>query len=196
MGSTLQALIVTLGILALAGLFALIESLYDRRRRRRREEAERARATGVLVGFAEEQHRHRHRKPMKVHYVTVYRPIVRFQVDGVEYKLKSDGIVPRDQFQEGQPVDLLYDPDNPAHFHLDRGDVEERSTRGAVVFALAWLACALAAIALLLHSNPHVANQLKRTLYNATAPLRSGANPSQDETARDDGAPVHTPIGD
>ena len=173
MSSTLQAMIITLAIFALAGLFGLIESLGDRRKWLGREEDERTRTTGVIVGFAEERHRYRHRKPLKVHYVTVYYPIVRFQVDGVEYELKGAEIVPRDKFREGQEVDLLYDSSNPTHFHLDRGDVEERSNRGAIIFALVWLSCTVGIIVVLLKANPELMIQLKHTLYNAIAPLRS-----------------------
>ena len=153
MDSTLRAVIVTLGILAMAGLFALIEALGDRRAWRRREEAERTRTTGVIMGFAEERHRHHSNRSPIAHYITVYYPIVRFQVNGVEYQLKSAEIVPRDQYREGRSVELLYDPNDPAHFHLDRGDLQERSARGTVIFALAWLACALAAMALLICTN-------------------------------------------
>lgn len=156
MDSTLLAVIVTLSIVALAGLFALIEALGDRRTWRRREEAERARTTGVLVGFAAKQHRYGKVQNRNRHFVTVYHPIVHFQVDGVEYKLESADIVPRDKYPEGQSVDLLYDPDAPTHFHLDRGDLQERSTRGTVIFTLVWLACALAAIALLVYTNPQL----------------------------------------
>ena len=136
---------------------------------------------GVIVGFAEERHRyaHRHGKVRSTHYVTVYYPIVRFQVDGVEYKLKSTGIVPRDKFPVGQSVDLLYDPNNPSHFHLDRGDMEERSTRGTIIFALVWLTIAVATIAVLLSVNPELRIQLERMLYNAIARLRSVINPSE-----------------
>ena len=181
MDSTLLALIITLGILALVGLFGLIEALGDRRKWRQREYAERNRTMGVIVDFAEEQHRyaHRHGKVRSTHYVTVYYPIVRFQVDGVEYKLKSTGIVSRDKYQVGQPVDLRYDPNNPTHFHLDRGDMEERSTRGTIIFALVWLTIAVATIAVLLNVNPGLRIQLERMLYNAIAPLRSVINPSQ-----------------
>ena len=104
---------------------------------------------------------------------------MRFQVDGVEYKLKSTGIVPRDKFPVGQAVDLLYDPNNPTHFHLDRGDMEERSTRDTINFALVWLTIAVATIAVLLSVNPGLRIQLERMLYNAIAPLRSVINPSQ-----------------
>lgn len=152
MDATSLAVTVTLCILALAGLFGLIESLYARRKWRRREQAERTRTTGVVVGFAEERHRHGKIKNRNVHYITVYRPIVRFQVDDVEYRLKSDGIVPRDEFPVGQTVDLLYDSSNPTHFHLDRGNLEERSTKGTIIFALIWLICAV--IALLICARP------------------------------------------
>lgn len=179
MNSTLLALIITLGIFAIAGLFGLIEALGDRGKWLKREEAERARTTGIIVGFAEEQHRYRRSRSPRAHYVTVYYPIVRFQADCVEYKLKSTSIVPRDEYPEGQSVDLLYDPNNPNHFRLDRGDAQERSTRGTIIFALVWLACSLVAIALLLYNNPSLRIQLKRTLYNAIAPLRSTFNPSQ-----------------
>lgn len=181
MNSTLQALIITLGIFAIAGLFALFEPLGDRSKWLKREEAERTRTTGVIVGFAEERHRyaHRHGKVRSTHYVTVYYPIVRFQVDGVEYKLKSTGIVPRDKYKIGQSVDLLYEPNNPTHFHLDRGDMEERSTRGTIIFALVWLTITMATIVVLLSINPGLRIQLKRLLYNAIAPLRSVINPSE-----------------
>ena len=153
MDSTLQALIVTLGVLALAGLFALIEALGDRCAWRMREEAERARTTGVIVDFAEERHRYRAGRARITHYVTVYYPIVSFQVDGLEYKLESADIVPRDEYQEGQSVDLLYDSDDPTHFHLDRGGLKERSTRDAIIIALVWLTGALAALVLLVCTN-------------------------------------------
>ena len=175
MDSTLLAVIVTMGIFALAGLFGLIEALGYRRALRRREEAERTRTTGVVVGFVEDRHRYRSRRSLNAHYVTVYYPIVRFQADGVEYKLKCTSIVPRDKYQEDQPVDLLYDPNNPTHFHLDRGDMEVRSNRGTIIFALVWLIITVAIIIALLSVNP----ELKRTLYNAFAPLRSTFNPSQ-----------------
>lgn len=153
----------------------MIEALGDRRVWRRREETERTRTTGVVVGFAEERHRYRSRRSLNAHYVTVYYPIVRFRADGVEYKLKCTSIVPRDKFQEDQAVDLLYDPNNPTHFHLDRGDMEERSTRGTIIFALVLLTIAVATIVVLLSVNP----ELKHMLYNTIAHQRSAINPSQ-----------------
>ena len=72
MDSTLLALIITLGILALVGIFGLIEALGDRRKWRRREDAERTRTMGVIVGFAEERHRYRRRRSLNAPYVTVY----------------------------------------------------------------------------------------------------------------------------
>ena len=175
MNSTLLALIITLGIFAIAGLFGLFEALGDRRKWLKREAAERTHTTGVIVGFAEERHRYRRRRSPIAHYVTVYYPIVHFQADGVDYKLKCTSIVPRDKYLEGQPVDLLYDPNNPTHFHLDRGDMEDRSIRGTIIFALVWLIITVTIIIVLLSFNP----ELKRTLYNATAPLRSAINPSR-----------------
>ena len=144
----------------------MIEALGDRRVWRRREKAERTRTTGVVVGFVEERHRYRSGKSLNAHYVTVYYPIVRFRADGVEYKLKCTSIVPRDKFQEDQAVDLLYDHDNPTHFHLDRGDMEERSTWGTIIFALVLLTIAVATIVVLLCVNPELRIQLKNVLYN------------------------------
>ena len=91
----------------------------------------------------------------------------------------ENSIVCRDKFPVGQAVGLLYDPNNPSHFHLDRGDMEERSTRGTIIFALVWLTIAVATIAVLLSVNPELRIQLKRLLYNAIAPLRSVINPSE-----------------
>lgn len=172
MNSTLLALIITLGIMAIFGLFGLIEALEDRRKWHRREQAEHARTTGVIVGFAEERHRHGKVRNRNVHYVTVYYPIVRFQADGAEYKVKSTSNIPRDKYNEGQTVDLLYDPNNPTYFHLDRGDMEYRSTRGAIIFVLVWLTIVVASIVVLLSVNP----ELKRIVYNAVAPLLSAIN--------------------
>ena len=156
MDSTLQALIVTLGIVALAGLFALIEALGDRRAWRRREEAERARTTGVFVGFSAKRHRHGSVRSLNRRLVTVYYPIVSFQVDGVEYKLESADIVPRNEYLEGQSVNLLYDSDDPTHFHLDRGDLKEQSTRDAIIIALVWLTGVLVSLALQVCTSPQL----------------------------------------
>ena len=149
MDSTLQALIIALGIIALAGLSALIESLADRRAWLRREASERVRTTGILVGFDVRHHHYRSVRHRKRNTVTVYYPIVVFQADGVEYRLKSVDTVPRKQYREGQPVDLLYDSEDPTRFHLDLGGRQEQSTRDAVVIALIWLAGTLTALAVL-----------------------------------------------
>ncbi len=57
--------------------------------------------------------------------------------------------------------------------------MEERSTRGAIIFALVWLTIAVATIAVLLRVNPELRIQLMGMLYSAIAPLRSVINPSQ-----------------
>ena len=156
MNSSLLALTIALCILALIGLLCFIEALWDRRAWHKREEAERVRTTGVLVGFVEEQRRYSSAQHPIAHYVIVYHPIVLFQVDGVEYKLKSAETIPREKYREGQSLELLYDSTSPTHFHLDRGDMHERSTRGAVIFAPVWMTCALIAIALILSTNPQL----------------------------------------
>ena len=71
-------------------------------------------------------------------------------------------------------MDLLYDPNNPTRFHLDRGDMEEQSIWGTIIFALVLLTIAVATIVVLLSANP----ELKRMLYNAIVSQRSAINPS------------------
>ena len=79
-----------------------------------------------------------------------------FQADGVAYNLRCTSIVPRDTFQEGQAADLLNDPINPTRFHLDRSDMEDRSTRGTIIFAPVLLTIAVTTIVVLLCVNPEL----------------------------------------
>ena len=67
----------------------------------------------------------------------------------LEYPKKEDPAV----YPAGAPVEVLYDPDDPTHFHLDRGDLKERSTRDAIIIALVGLTGTLAALALLVCTN-------------------------------------------
>ena len=101
------------GVWCLVGLVFIAVGIGLRRSFARREERLRTRATGTIT---EVVRRVSHGSDGES--VSWY-PIVDFEADGRRISLESDEGGGRKRFYEGQAVEVLYDPDDPACFRLE-----------------------------------------------------------------------------
>lgn len=99
---------------------------------RRKEERLRARATGTVAEVVRREHHGSNGGSVN------WYPIVEFDVDGRTLSLECEDGGGRKVFYEGQRVEVLYDPDDPACFRL-----EGRSPVGLLgrVFIIVGLVC-------------------------------------------------------
>ena len=156
-------------LLSAIGWILVIAAVGMRRRWRKREEIERARTSGTIAGDPEEKPvRDRRRR----------RPVVEFTAEGHEYRLeypkKEDPAV----YPAGAPVEVLYDPDDPTHFHLEDDQAEMRSRRIRLYVGLAWIlisALALPALSFLAHGGlPDTAQRLRRGAHGIVSGYDGG----------------------
>ncbi|MBQ3425448.1 MAG: DUF3592 domain-containing protein [Clostridia bacterium] len=101
------------GIWCLAGLVFLCVGIGFLRSARRREERQRARAEGVVIEVVRRVSHDRDGSSVS------FYPIVEFEADGRRISLESESGGGRKRFYEGQKVQVLYDPDDPACFDLE-----------------------------------------------------------------------------
>ena len=105
---------------------------------RRQVRTERARAAGVVVGLV------RH-APRRRGGAASWHPVVEFRAGARTCRFEDGTGYRKDEFAVGERVDVLFDPDDPVRFHLDKlfdvGCAGDRTmiAVGAVWFVLAAL---------------------------------------------------------
>lgn len=124
--------VVFTGVWCLVGTVFLGVGIAFRRSFLRKEERLRARATGTVTEVVRREHHNTQGNSVN------WYPIVEFDVDGRALSLECEDGGGRKAFYEGQRVEVLYDPDDPACFRL-----EGRSPVGLLsrVFIIVGLAC-------------------------------------------------------
>ena len=103
----------------------------------RKRKQETARAGGKVLSFVTRESRTgRYRNVVRVHD----SPVVEFNVNGTTVQHKSDIEYKENTFKVGEVVDLFYDPNDPAHFHLER-EFEHLSHLGIILIAtgIGWI---------------------------------------------------------
>lgn len=103
----------------------------------RKRKQETARAVGKVLSFVTRESRTgRYRNVVRVHD----SPVVEFNVNGTTVQHKSDIEYKENTFKVGEVVDLFYDPNDPAHFHLERA-FEHLSHLGIILIAtgIGWI---------------------------------------------------------
>lgn len=111
------------GVWCLVGVIFLVVGFCLRRGCLRREERLRARATGTI---AEVVRRVSHSSDGAS---ASWYPIVEFEADGRTVSLESSDGGGRKRFYEGQSVEVLYDPDDPACFRIEGFDTLRLASR-------------------------------------------------------------------
>ena len=101
------------------------------------EERERTRATGIVVDIVKHISLGRGKPLMASH------PVVEFQADGETLRHESRAGYWLDQFRIGERVDILYDADDPSHYHLEKLFEKQISgERVTVMVGILWLVVA------------------------------------------------------
>lgn len=132
----------TLGVYLLwsgFGWMLLGLGLYLRRHWRERKERERARTAGEIVDYEEQVRFHRGGRSV-THY-----PLVRFSTESGQVRVKSDVSMDPEKHPVGSAVEVLYDADDPARFHLVESAPESDAGGPAIRIGVAWVLIATAA---------------------------------------------------
>ena len=104
----------------------------------RMQEQERARTTAKVVEFISEKRRVRSRRHRTVIH-TAWHPVVVFHVENREYHLQAAVNLMREDLHVGEEVDILYDADDPTHFHFRRTvEHDERVAKIFIAVGLIW----------------------------------------------------------
>ena len=105
-------------VLSINGLIFIGVGLHTVRYQRKKEENETESARGVIVDIAKKKTR-----PARGRSVTYYVPVIEFTAGEKLYRLENEnGSRDRESVVIGRSVDVLYDPEDPARFHLADDD--------------------------------------------------------------------------
>ena len=133
-------------VLSFGGWVAVFGGIVDVRRVDRR----RRRTTGTVVEIVERTERRKRRvnnpRQHRTHEytVTLYNPVIAFNVEGRDYRLKCLYTCLKDELSVGETVDILYDDGQPQQYRIDR--VLERERKGSVheiLIGIAWIIVSL-----------------------------------------------------
>ena len=114
----------------------------SRRSWRKKAERERARAMGTIVENVPREELRKDRK------TTAWYPVVRFDVDGRELRQKCEYAAGQGVHPVGQVLEVLYDPDDPSHFHFD-ADPADQMGLPAIRIGVIWIVVATVATLIL-----------------------------------------------
>ena len=110
---------------------------------RRKQKQETVRAVGKVLSFETRETRTgRYRNVVHTHDA----PVVEFSANGTTVRHKSDIEYKENAFKVDEIVHLFYDPNDPAHFHLEKGFRRMLSLGAALIATgIGWivLVCAL-----------------------------------------------------
>ena len=123
---------------SLIGFIFIGVALYTKQYQRKKEIHECSLAMGKIVDIVEKKH-HSGRGGTVRYYV----PVVEFAANNVEYKLENEnGSRERDEITIGKSVDIMYDPNDPTHFHLTEDEANEQASNRLLRFGLIIVFCA------------------------------------------------------
>ncbi len=129
---------------SLTGWIFVGVALHTRRYQQKKEQNERSLATGQIVDLVKKT-RHSGRGGTAVYYV----PVVAFEANGRLFRLENEnGNRDQEKITVGQAVDVLYDEQDPARFHLAEDDANEVASESLMRFG-ALLIAGAAALAVL-----------------------------------------------
>ena len=119
--------IAAFALLSLGGWICLAVGARKRRRSQALEEAQRGRATGRIVECVKGTR-------------GVTRPVVEFTAEGQVYRLEAPANP--GAAAVGDDVEVRYDPDDPARFHIEAPQTMNTDGRGLMRAGVAWVAVA------------------------------------------------------
>ncbi len=134
-------------IWSLMGFIMVGVGIHTLRYQRKKEAAERALVSGRIVDRVKKV-----KYTGKGHSAVYYVAVVEFRAEGDLYRLENEnGSKTEDGIPVGKSVDVMYDPADPAHFHLTDDDANEKAARSLVKWGAVWVFAAAALTALCAH---------------------------------------------
>lgn len=131
MSAAVSSLILFLGC-SLTGWIFVWVALYTKRYQEKKEQNERALASGQIVDLAEKVNTAGRGRPVRY-----YVPVVAFEANHQTYRLENEnGYRDKDKIILEKPVDVMYDPGDPTHFHLTEDDANETSSHSLLRLGL------------------------------------------------------------
>ncbi len=119
---------------SMAGWFILFAGISTYRNKRRREEVETTRTTGRIVDYVLKE------RPKGKGGTSVYwKPVIEFSVYPHTYRLEYDNALKESLHPVGENVEILYDLNDPSHFHLEDDPVYINGGRKAIRFGVIWI---------------------------------------------------------
>lgn len=112
----------------------LFRGIRFRRELRRRMENERTRTTGTIVEYVSAAHRNKTNGSYRY-----WKPVIAYTADGKEYREECQSGLSRENFPAGTQIDILYDNNDPTHFHPDADPSFAAQGRGAIGKSIAWI---------------------------------------------------------
>ena len=123
MSDLMASIIVFIGC-SLSGWIFVCVAIYTERYQRKKEATERALASGKIVDAVMKVNRGSRGRP-----VTYYVPVIEFEANSQVYRLENEnGVRHVEEIEIGKSVDVMYDPNEPAHFHITTDDANEKTS--------------------------------------------------------------------
>lgn len=123
MSDTVSSLILFVGI-SLTGWIFVGVALYTKLYQKKKEQNERSLSSGQIVDLAEKVNTAGRGRPVRY-----YVPVVEFEANNQTYRLENEnGYREKEKIILGKSVDVMYDSNNPTHFHLTEDDANETSS--------------------------------------------------------------------
>ena len=175
MSEIVRKMLVFFGVSSLFGWIFVFVGISARREQRRREESEHTRASGVVVEYTDGE-RHGKHGPYVIH-----RPVIEFTADGAKVRKTYENSLKQEEFPVGTEVEVLYDVNDPARFHLESDLAFSRGSGNLMKIGLVWvLLAALLTFALAIFVGgwrpdiSHVGRDVKRAVTTGELPSNDG----------------------
>ena len=137
MDDHLLLFLVLFPLLSVGGVALIWIGLSSIHKARVREERERTRASGTVVDIVKHWSLGRG-KPL-----ITWHPVVEFRVDGKNLRYESSTGYRSEQLQVGKHIDILYDAEDPSHYHLEKlSEWEVTGDKVTVIFGILWIVIA------------------------------------------------------
>ena len=133
MQDTLIKMLIFFAVSSFFGWILFFTGISLARSKRRRDEREYSRTTGTIVDFEDLEIR-------SGRYPThISLPVIEFTSYGRKYRVRNSNNLDEDKYLLGATVDVLYDPNDPTHFHLEADASYTNGGRNARKIAMIWI---------------------------------------------------------
>ncbi len=137
MDDHLLLFLVLFPLLSVVGIALIVIGLSSIRKARAREERERTRASGTVVDMI------KHLSLGRGKPLVAWHPVVEFRVNGQTVRHECHTGCWSEQLQPGEQIDILYDADDPSHYHVEKlTGWEATGDKVTVVVGILWVVVA------------------------------------------------------